>query len=157
MPHTKIQRLFTLISGLWVGGFITIGFLVVPILFATIGDRQIAGVIAANLFKINSYFGVGVCSLLMLIANRLVKLGNRSYRQIRWILLLMLICTVVAAFIIIPWMNALRDQALQLGISVRDTSSASLFGLLHGVSSVIFIAQSILGIALIWCSTKNVD
>ena len=157
MPHTKIQRLFTVISGLWVGGFITIGFLVVPILFTTIGDRQIAGVIAAHLFKINSYIGVGVCSLLMLIANRLVKLGNRSYRLIRWTLLLMLICTVVAAFIIIPWMNALRDQALQLGISVRDTSSASLFGLLHGVSSVIFIIQSILGIALVWWSTKNVD
>ena len=157
MSHTKIQRLFTVISGLWVGGFITIGFLVVPILFTTIGDRQIAGVIAAHLFKISSYIGVGVCSLLMLIANRLVKLGNRSYRLIRWTLLLMLICTVVAAFIIIPWMNALRDQALQLGISVRDTSSASLFGLLHGVSSVIFIIQSILGIALVWWSTKNVD
>ncbi|QWD61714.1 DUF4149 domain-containing protein [Polynucleobacter sp. MWH-UH25E] len=157
MSHTKIQRLFTVISGLWVGGFITIGFLVVPILFATIGDRQIAGVIAAHLFKISSYIGVGVCSLLMLIANRLVKLGNRSYRLIRWTLLLMLICTVVAAFIIIPWMNALRDQALQLGISVRDTSSASLFGLLHRVSSVIFIIQSILGIALVWWSTKNVD
>lgn len=157
MSHTNIQRLFTVISGLWVGGFITIGFLVAPILFITIGDLQIAGVIAAHLFKISSYIGVGVCSLLMLIANRLVKLGNRSYRLIRWTLLLMLICTVVAAFIIIPWMNALRDQALQLGISVRDTSSASLFGLLHGVSSVIFIIQSILGIALVWWSTKNVD
>ena len=56
-----------------------------------------------------------------------------------------------------PWMNALRDQALQLGISVRDTSNAKLFGLLHMVSSVVFIIQSILGIGLVWWSTKNVD
>ncbi|QKM64636.1 DUF4149 domain-containing protein [Polynucleobacter tropicus] len=157
MSQTKIQRLFTVISGLWVGGFIAIGFLVVPILFTTLGDRQVAGVIAANLFKINAYIGVGVCSLLMLVANHVVNLGNGSYRQIRWILLLMLVCAVAAAFIIIPWMNALRDQALQLGISIRDTSNAKLFGLLHMVSSVVFIIQSILGIVLVWWSTKNAD
>ena len=157
MPHTKIQRLFTVISGLWVGSFIAIGFLVVPILFTTLGDRQVAGFIAANLFKINAYIGVGLCSLLMLVANHLVQRDNRSYRQIRWILLLMLICTVAAAFIIIPWMNVLRDQALQLGISVRDTSNAKLFGLLHTISSAVFIIQSILGIVLVWRSTKNAD
>lgn len=157
MTHAKIQRLFTVISGLWVGGFIAIGFLVVPVLFTTLGDRQIAGVIAANLFKLNAYIGVGVCSLLMLVANHLAILGKCSYRQIRWILLLMLMCAVAAAFIIIPWMNALRDQALQLGIPVHDTSNAKLFGFLHAASSVIYIIQSILGIALVWWSTKNVD
>jgi uncharacterized Tic20 family protein len=156
MSHT-IQRLFTVISGLWVGSFIAIGFLVVPVLFATLGDRQVAGFIAATLFKINAYIGVGVCILLMLVANHVVNLGNRSYRQIRWILLLMLMCAVATAFIIIPWMNTLRDQALQLGIPVRDTSNAKLFSLLHMVSSVVFIIQSILGIALVWWSTKNAD
>ncbi|WP_353433295.1 DUF4149 domain-containing protein [Polynucleobacter sp. MWH-UH23A] len=157
MSHPRIQRLFTVISGLWVGGSIAIGFLVVPVLFSVLGDRQIAGVIAANLFKVNAYISVGVCSLLMLFANHLVTLGNHSYRCIRWILLLMLMCAVATAFIIIPWMNVLRDQAMQLGISVRDTSNAKLFGRLHGVSSVIFMIQSILGIALVWRTTKNVD
>jgi Domain of unknown function (DUF4149) len=157
MSQAKIQRLFTVTSGLWVGSLIAIGFLVVPILFATLGDRQIAGVIAANLFKLTAYISVGVCCLLMVMVNHLVKFGGRSYRIVRWILLLMLICVVAAAFIIIPWMNGLRDQALQLGISVRDTSNANLFGLLHAVSSVVFIIQSILGIALVWQSTKNVD
>lgn len=157
MSHPRIQRLFTVISGLWVGGSIAIGFLVVPVLFSVLGDRQIAGLIAANLFKVNAYISVGVCSLLMLFANHLVTLGKRSYRYIRWILLLMLMCAVAAAFIIIPWMNGLRDQAMQLGISVRDTSNAELFGQLHGVSSVIFMIQSILGIALVWRTTKNVD
>ncbi len=117
MSHTKIQRLFTVIFGLWVGSFIVIGLLVAPILFTTLGDRQVAGLIAANLFEINAYIGVGVCGLLMLVANYLVNLGNPSYRQVRWILFLMLICAIAAAFVIIPWMNALRDQALQLGIA----------------------------------------
>ena len=157
MHHSRIQRLFTVISGLWTGGFIAIGFLVVPILFMTLGDRQIAGVVAANLFKLTAYISIGVCGFLMVMANHLVKLGSRPYRSVRWILLMMLMCAVAAAFIIIPWMNALRDQALQLGISVRDTSNANLFGMLHAISSVVFVTQSVLGIALTWQSTKNVD
>ena len=157
MHHSRIQRLFTVISGLWTGGFIAIGFLVVPILFMTLGDRQIAGVVAANLFKLTAYISIGVCGFLMVMANHLVKLGSRPYRSVRWILLMMLMCAVAAAFIIIPWMNTLRDQALQLGISVRDTNNANLFGRLHSISSVVFVIQSVLGIALTWQSTKNVD
>lgn len=157
MSQSKTQRLFSVISGLWVGSFIAIGFLVVPVLFATLGDRQIAGVIAANLFRISAYIEVGACGFLMVMANHIIKMGSQPYHLIRWILLLMLICAVLAAFIIIPWMSALHDQALQLGISVRDTSNAKLFGLLHMVSSVAFIIQSMLGIALVWQSTKNAD
>lgn len=154
MKQFQIQRLFSVISGLWVGGFMTIGFLVVPLLFNAIGDRQVAGVIAASLFKVTAYINVGVCGFLMVMANYLVKLGNQPYRLIRWILLLMLICAVTAAFILIPWMNVLRDQALQIGLSVRETSNATLFSSLHGLSSAVFIAQSCLGVALIWLSTK---
>jgi hypothetical protein len=157
MKHAQIQRLFTVISGLWVGAYIAIGFLVVPILFMTIGDRQVAGVIAANLFMSTAYISVGICGLLMVMANHLVNLGKSPYRQIRWILLLILACAVAAAFVLIPWMNGLRAQALQIGLSVSDTSKADVFRILHGVSSTIFIFQAILGLALIWCSTKNVD
>lgn len=157
MNHPGIQRLFSVISGLWVGGFIAVGFLVVPILFMTIGDRQVAGVIAANLFKSTAYISVGILGFLMVMANHLLKLGKPQYRSIRWILLLMLACAISAAFIIIPWMNALRDQALQLGISVRESGDASTFGLLHHFSSAIYVIQSILGVGLVWLLTKNVD
>ena len=157
MNRNQIQRLFALISGLWVGGFITVGFLVVPVLFSAIGDRQIAGMIAADLFKLSAYICVGACGFLMVMANHLVKTGNHSYRLVRWILLLMLVCGVLAAFIIIPWMNGIRFQALQMGLSVRETTSATLFSSLHQLSSVIFMIQSILGIGLVWRATKNVD
>lgn len=157
MNRIRIQRLFTVISGLWVGGLISIGFLVVPVLFMAMGDRQVAGLIAANLFKLTAYISVGVCGFLMVMANHLVKSGSQSYRLIRWILLSMLVCGILTAFVIIPWMNGLRDQALLLGISVRETSNANLFGLLHSLSSIIFMIQSILGIGLVWQSTKNAD
>ncbi|WP_062308463.1 DUF4149 domain-containing protein [Polynucleobacter sinensis] len=157
MIYPRTQRIFQFVSGLWVGSFITVGFLVVPVLFSTLGDRQVAGMVAANLFKITAYTGVTISALLMALSNRLVKRGVSQYRVIRWILLLMLACFVGAAFIIIPWMNSLRDQALYLGLAVRESTNAILFNRLHGVSSGLFLIQSLLGLTLVWRATKNAD
>lgn len=157
MHRSITQRIYSLILGLWVGGFITIGFLVVPVLFSSLGDRQVAGLVAANLFKSTAYISVVLSGILMVIANYLIRHGYSSYRLSRWLLLGMLACAVCAAFILIPWMNSLRDQALYLGLSVRETTNATLFGRLHGISSVLFMIQSLLGLVLVWRITKNAD
>jgi len=157
MHRIRTQRIFSLISGLWVGSFIVIGFLVVPVLFSSLGDRQVAGMVAATLFKTTAYMGVVLSVFLMVMANHLVRQGSDHYRTTRWILLGMLVCTVGAAFIIIPWMNSLRDQALYLGLSVRESTNAVLFSRLHGVSSTLFMIQAVLGLALVWRATKNAD
>lgn len=157
MTHIRTQRIFSLISGLWVGSFITIGFLVVPVLFSSLGDRQVAGVVAANLFKSTAYIGVFISMILMVMANHLVRHGKSQYRLTRWILLGMLACTVGAAFILIPWMNSLRDQALYLGLSVRESTNAILFNRLHSASSILFMLQALLGLVLVWRTTKNAD
>ncbi|QWD77265.1 DUF4149 domain-containing protein [Polynucleobacter sp. MWH-Svant-W18] len=159
MLYQRTQRVFQCISGLWVGSFIAIGFLVVPILFSSLGDRQVAGFVAASLFKTQAYLGVFLSTFLMVMANYLVRQGLNRFRVIRWILLGMLACAVAAAFILIPWMNSLRDQALYLGLSVRESSNAILFSRLHGVSSTIYLIEAFLGIALIWKASaiKNAD
>jgi hypothetical protein len=157
MISPRIQRIFSIISGLWVGSFITIGFLVVPVLFTALGDRQVAGMVAASLFKITAYMGVAVSAFLMVMANHQVRQGFHFYRRLRWVLLGMLACFITSAFIIIPWMNSLRDQALYLNLSVRESSYAELFNRLHSISSAIFMLQSILGLALVWQTTKNAD
>jgi hypothetical protein len=157
MHHIRTQRIFSLISGIWVGSFITIGFFVVPVLFSSLGDRQVAGFVAANLFKSTAYIGVLISLILMVMANYLVRCGKSQYRFTRWLLLGMLACTVGAAFILIPWMNSLRDQALYLGLSVRESTNATLFNRLHGISSTLFLIQTILGMVLIWRATKNAD
>ena len=48
MQHQGLQRIFTIVAGLWVGGFVTVAYLVTPILFSTLGDRQVAGIVAGN-------------------------------------------------------------------------------------------------------------
>ena len=43
---------------LWVGGMWTIGYLVAPVLFGTLNDRQLAGDLAGFLFKIIGIIGL---------------------------------------------------------------------------------------------------
>jgi hypothetical protein len=52
-------------------------------------------------------------------------------------------------------MNALRDDALAQGMPVMLSPSATLFGRLHGASSIVFMLQSALGIFLVWRLSKH--
>ncbi len=157
MSLQQIQRIFRLIAGLWVGSYICVGFLVVPILFSSLGDRQVAGMVAASLFKTTAYIGVIVGFVLMLMANYLVRNQLSPFRYTRWLLLGILTCSVAAAFILIPWMNSLKVQASILGLPIRESDLYSLFNRLHGASSILFTIQSLLGLAVVWRITKNAD
>lgn len=153
--HMGAQRLFILIAGLWVGSLLAVGYLVAPAIFSTMTDRQAAGMVAGSIFKLEAYLSLIVCIGLMVLANLLVNRGLNQFRLIRWLLLAMLLCSVSAAFVFIPWMNALRDNALVQGMPVMLSPSATLFGRLHGVSSILFTLQSLLGIFLVWRLTKR--
>lgn len=153
--HDGAQRLFILIAGLWVGSLLTVGYLVAPAIFSTMTDRQAAGMVAGSIFRLEAYLSLIVCIGLMVLANLLVNRGLNQFRFIRWLLLAMLLCSIAAAFIFIPWMNALRDDALLQGMPVMLSPSATLFGRLHGASSILFMLQSFLGIFLVWKLTKR--
>lgn len=152
--HAGAQRLFILVAGLWVGSILTVGYLVAPTIFGTLTDRQVAGMVAGSIFKVEAYLSTIVCIALMVLANLLVTRGLTQYKVIRLILLGMLLCSVVASFVFIPWMNTLRDQALLNGMPVMLSPSADLFGKLHGASSIVFMIQSALGLYLVWRLTK---
>ena len=149
------QRIFILIAGLWVGSLLAVGYLVAPAIFSTMTDRQAAGMVAGSIFRLEAYLSLTVCIGLMVLANLLVNRGLNQFRLIRWLLLVMLLCSIAAAFVFIPWMNSLRDNALAQGMPVMLSPSATLFGRLHGASSILFMLQSVVGIALVWRLSKK--
>jgi len=148
--HTAIQRLFLILAGLWVGSLCTVGFLVVPTIFANLQDRQVAGMIAAAIFQAEAYLSVLVCVALLLLANFLIKRSIENYRSVRWVILVLLLISALTCFGIIPYMNGLRTEALLLGMPVMASPSAALFGRLHGISSGLFLLQSALGLWMVW-------
>lgn len=145
VPH----RLFGLLAMLWVGSQLTIGYAVAPVLFASL-ERPVAGELAAQLFRLEGMIGV-VCGVLMLgLSNVLARRGALGYRRLRWILAAMLLCVLIGYFALQPFMNALRVQAMSAGMDVASSPYASRFGLLHGVSSLFYLVQSLLGAWLVW-------
>ncbi|KWF87583.1 hypothetical protein WL94_17930 [Burkholderia cepacia] len=145
MPH----RVFRLLSVVWVGSLLTIGYAVAPVLFKTL-ERMTAGLVAAQLFRIEAILGV-VCGVLLLaLSNQQVRRGSSEYRRVRWVVAAMVVCVLVGYFALQPFMNALRVAAMDAGTDIANSPYASRFGMLHGVSSVFYLVESVLGLMLIW-------
>jgi Domain of unknown function (DUF4149) len=144
-PH----RIFRLLVVVWVGSLLTIGYAAAPTLFATL-DRVAAGAVAARLFRIEAMIGV-LCGILALaLCNVLVRRGSLAYRPLRGWLAGMLICVLVGYFALQPFMEAMRTAALDAGVDLAHSAYAARFGMLHGISSLIYLIESLLGVVLVW-------
>ncbi|MGC2040346.1 DUF4149 domain-containing protein [Paraburkholderia caledonica] len=145
MPH----RIFRLLTVVWVGSLLTIGYAVAPVLFTSL-DPTTAGAVAAQLFRIEGVLGA-VCGILLLgLANVVIRRGGNAYRRLRWLVAGMLVCVLVGYFALQPFMNAMRIAAVEAGTDVGHSAYAARFGMLHGVSSLFYLIESLLGLVLVW-------
>jgi hypothetical protein len=113
-------------------------------------DRTSAGSVAAQLFRIEAIIGVVSALVLILIGNRFVKSGIVDYKRVRWIVAVMLLCVLVGYFALQPFMNSLRMAAQEAGTDLASSPYAKEFGILHGISSAIYVIECLFGIALVW-------
>jgi hypothetical protein len=137
----------------WVGGLLATGYIAVPVLFKTVPDKQLAGLVAGNMFSLMSY--VGMACALYLLAYRYSQFGRLVFKQnIFWIIAVMLALALVVQFGLQPGMAELKAQAYPA--NVMNSNLAERFKLLHGASSVLYLIQSLLGIMLV-LRTGNED
>lgn len=143
-----LSRVRILIATLWAGSLWTVGFVVAPTLFATLSDRMLAGTIAGSLFKVEAWLSIA-CALILLALLQwgAGALDAKRRRLLGALVLSMLVCTLVSYFGITPLMAELRAQAPS---GVMDEAMRSRFGMLHGISTLIFAVQSLLAGVLIW-------
>ncbi|SAK41718.1 DUF4149 domain-containing protein [Caballeronia ptereochthonis] len=143
------HRFFRLVSMVWVGSLLTLGLIAAPVLFSML-DRTSAGSVAAQLFRIEAIIGVVSALILILIGNRFVKSGVADYKRVRWIVAVMLLCVLIGYFGLQPFMNSLRMAAQEAGMDLANSPYAKQFGMLHGVSSAIYLIECLFGLALVW-------
>lgn len=131
---------------LWVGGLWVIGFVVAPVLFATLPDRVQAGLLAGKFFSLIAWIGIA-CAVYLLIY-RLARDGAGALRQgLFWTVLLMLVLTLAGEFGVQPVLAALKEQALPK--QVMESVLRDRFATWHGVASGLYVIQSVLGAALV--------
>lgn len=128
----------------WVGSLWAIGYLAVPVLFYSQPDRQLAGMLAGEIFIRGGYLGL-ICGAYLLWYYIASQTAMR--KQLIGIISSMLLITLIIQFGIQPVMTDMKVQALPL--DVMHSALAGRFKVLHGLSSIAYLAQSLLGAFLV--------
>ena len=132
---------------LWVGGLWTIGFLVAPSLFSALSDNHaLAGALAGKMFKGIAWIGIA-CGSFLLLYEILTHKAGALKRLAFWLALLMLVITLIMQFWLQPFIVALRS----IGAPVNALASPPVrsFAFWHGISSMLYLVQSLLGFILV--------
>jgi len=140
------RHVAVLLTTAWVGGLWAVGYLALPVLFYAQPDRKLAGELAGQMLANIGYLGM-VCGTYLLI-ERIVVGGQAAMRQpLFWVVAVMLLLTLAIQCGIQPMMADLKSQALPLDVMRSDL--AGRFKMLHGVSTVVYLIQSLLGAFLV--------
>lgn len=131
------DRLALLAAALWWGSLTTVGFLVVPMLFAHLATPAVAGNMAARLFTAQSWVSIG-CAMLLLIST-----SNRAAAPV---------APAPSAIILIVGgllLALLGEYAIAPRIVAREN-----LRLWHGVGSAMYLLQWACALVVLWKKAK---
>ena len=128
------DRIALLVAALWWGSLGTVGFLVVPMLFAYLGNPAVAGNFAGRLFSAQSWLALA-CGLVLLSAFR-SKIHERvdgpSRISVAWIIAALLLAL-------------LQEYAVAPRILAREN-----LRLWHSLGSAMYLGQWLSAGVLLW-------
>ena len=133
-----VSRARLLVVTLWAGSLWTIGYLVAPTLFGTLNDRVLAGMIAGSMFTTGAWVSLacGAATLGLLAVSKDMTDQRRKTLFI-----------IVGAMLVVLFLNhfGLRPIMAEL----KEAGDKAKFGMLHGVSMVLYLTQSVLAVFLV--------
>lgn len=140
------DALYSIAIALWVGGMVGVGYVAVPVLFLRLADRSLAGFLAGDMFAIGGWIGIVCGGYLLTYLFR--AHGRAALRNcVTRLVVLMLLLGMIGQFILQPIIDAIRMQALPM--PVMQSTFAASFARWHGLSSVLYLLEFCLGIALV--------
>lgn len=138
-------RLSLIIVTLWAGALWMTG-ISAYVLFDSLQDKQMAGMLAGKLFTVVSY--VGMVSAFYLLIHRLVQDGTMALKQaFFWAVFLMLLLVLAGHFGIQPILEGLKAQAFPA--DVMQSVFADRFRNWHGVASIAYVIECVLAIVMV--------
>lgn len=140
-----LSRLNLIVITLWVGALWTTG-LSAYVLFDSLQDKQLAGSLAGKLFTVVSY--IGMASGFYLLIQRLLDYGTGALKQgFFWAVFVMLLLVIAGHFGVQPILAQLKADAMPS--DVMHSIFAERFGKWHGVASVAYLVECLLGFVLV--------
>jgi hypothetical protein len=135
-----------LLAALWAGSVWAVSYLAAPSAFAVLDSTQ-AGTVVGVMLTRSAWLAIALAVLLALLTARATDLDVRRKRWLYGLVVGMLACSLVVYLGLQPMMAAIRESAGPAG--VRASPQWGTFAALHGVSQVLYLAESILGALLV--------
>jgi len=135
-----------LLAALWAGSVWAVSYLAAPSAFAVLDSTQAGNVVGVMLTR-SAWLAIVLGLLLVLLVARAGDLDTRRRRWLFGVIAGMLACSLVVYLGLQPMMAAIREAAGPAG--VRASPQWGTFAALHGVSQVLYLAESILGAILV--------
>ena len=131
-----------LVAALWTGSLWALGYIAAPAAFKVLSSGQ-AGDLVAVLLTRQAWLSIGCAVVLALLLWRSTDLAPQRRRFLGWLVIAMLACALVIFVGLQPGMAQLRVLAGEAG--VRASPYWTQFAVMHGVSQVFHMIQSVLG------------
>jgi hypothetical protein len=139
------DKLSLIIITLWVGALWTTGASAY-VLFSTLPDSQLAGQLAGKFFTYVSY--LGLFSAFFLLIHRLLEHGTSALKQSYfWAVFVMLLLVLAGHFGVQSVLAQLKADAFPR--DVMQTVFANRFKAWHGIASIAYVVQCLLGLVVV--------
>jgi hypothetical protein len=136
-----------LVAALWAGSLWTIGYVVAPTLFLSLHDKVQAGTIVGFLLRSEAWLAVA-CAVILYVLVKWSSIEPARKRTLSLVIVGMLACALVIYVGLQPVMANLREAAGAAGL--KGTPEGRQFGILHGVSQLVYLVESVLaGVLLV--------
>ena len=142
----RISAARLLVAAFWAGALWVLGYIAAPAVFSVVSG-PLAGEIVGTFLRRLAWISFA-CAALMLVLVRLspdLAPGRRRYLNL--LVLAMLACALVMYVGLQPAMAALREAAGPGG--VRQSPQWTRFAVLHGVSQLFHVIESVLALVLV--------
>lgn len=130
----------------WVGSLWAISYVAAPVLFYTQPDRELAGRLAGHMFSAMHEIGL-ICGAYLLAYFFWRDKRSAILQPLFRTSALMLLITLAMLLYFGPAMNGLK--ALALPQDVMHSAYAAKFRMLHGISQMFALIESLLGAYLV--------
>ncbi|HEX9172687.1 MAG TPA: DUF4149 domain-containing protein [Telluria sp.] len=144
MERTAASRLAARLTGaralvvaLWAGSLWAVGYLAAPAVFAVVGS-PIAGSVVGKMLTREAWLSMACAAILLVLLRMAPELDAKRKRLLNRLVLAMLALTLVNYFGLQPLISAMR------GSGDRTT-----FLVMHGVSQLVFVIESVLAAVLV--------
>jgi hypothetical protein len=145
-PASRIASARLLVAALWAGTLWALGYIAAPAVFAAV-PSTVAGDVVAVLLSRLGWVSIGCAVLMFALVRGSADLDAGRRRFLNLLVLAMLACALVMWAGLQPAMAQMRELAGAGG--VRASPYWTQFAVMHGVSQLFHVIESVLAAVLV--------